>query len=352
MKARTLILLVAFCLGTSLVLNAQEPQGQTMGASQGAAVMPTSSSMDNQGIKRYILGPGDTLDIRIFGQPDLNWTGEVEADGNLTSLPFIETPIRAQCRTDKEVQKDVIAAYSKFLKNPQVSVRVTGRNSRTPATIFGAVPAPTRIQMFRRLRLNEAITLSGGYTERANGDIQVMHMERVMCPEPGEEDEPLITADGSPSVTAIKIYKISDLLAGKPESNPVIRPGDLVTVMESKPVYITGSVYAPQAILLREGLTLSKALAMVGGPNSEARASDVRIYRSKLGSADWETIKADYGAIRKKKQEDIVLQPYDIIEVPKTKDWSPGGILKLLSGVARGGVGSVISAPITRMVYY
>jgi polysaccharide export outer membrane protein len=359
MKAKTYILLVAaFCLASSLSLQAQETgPGLSQGSAQvgqtgtqGASVLP-ASSMDTQGIKRYLLGPGDTLDVRVFGQPDLNWQGEVEADGNITSLPFIETPIRAQCKTDKDVQREVIAAYSKFLKKPQISVRVTGRNSRVPALIFGAVPAPTRVQMYRPVRLYEAIVVSGGYTERAIGDIQILHTEPVMCPEPGEAVEPLTTADGL-SANAIKVYKISDLLAGKTEANPVIRPGDVVTVMEARPVYITGSVTSPQAVLLREGLTLTKALAMLGGVTPNAKATDIRIYRSKLGSPDQTVIRADLNAIKKKKQEDIPLQAYDIVEVPKASDWNPGVLLKGLVHTVMGGAMNIPTAAIQYRVLY
>jgi polysaccharide biosynthesis/export protein len=341
MKARIYILLItAICLTASLSLRAQE-QGQSQGgAQQGMSVMP-ASSVDGQGVRKYLLGPGDTLDVRVFGQPDLNWQGEVDADGTLTSLPFIETPIRAQCKTDKEVQKEIIAAYSKFLKSPQISVRVTGRNSRPPAMIYGAVPAPTRVQMFRRIRLHELITASGGYTERANGDIQVLHTEPVMCPEPGEVVEDVVTNNGL-SAGTMKIYKISDLLAGKEEANPVIRPGDVVTVLEAKPVYITGNVVSPQPLLLRDGLTLSKALAMVGGVRSDGVASDVRIYRSKLGEPAHDVIKVDFNAVKKKKREDVVLQAYDIIEVPKASDWNPK---ILLTGLVKSVTGSALGAP-------
>jgi polysaccharide biosynthesis/export protein len=346
MKARIhTLLLTAICLTASLSLSAQE-QGQTQGGggAQGASVTPVSS-VDSQGIRRYLLGPGDTLDVRVFGQPDLNWQGEVDADGTLTSLPFIETPIRAQCKTDKEVQKEIIAAYSRFLKSPQISVRVTGRNSRPPAMIFGAVPIPTRVQMFRRVRLNELITQSGGYTERANGDIQILHLEPIMCPEQDEINEQLVASDGS-SVNAMKVYKLADLLAGKPEANPVIRPGDVVTVMEAKPVYITGSVVSPQPLLLRDGLTLSKALAMVGGVSQNGVSKDVRIYRSKMGSPDQEVMRVDFSEIKKKKSPDVVLQAYDIIEVPKASDWKPSailtGLVKSLMGSAMGAPGQII----------
>jgi polysaccharide export outer membrane protein len=348
MKARTYILLVAvLCFASSLQAQEQgQSQASTQSLPQGASMMPASSA-DTQGIRKYLLGPGDTLDVRVFGQPDLNWQGEVEADGNITSLPFIESPIRVQCRTDKEVQKDIIAAYSKFLRSPQISVRVTGRNSRSPATVFGAVAAPARVQMLRPVRLNEVLTLSGGLTERANGDIQILHTEMVMCPEPGEVVEPLVTNEGLAANT-LKIYKWTDLLAGKTEANPVIRPGDVVTVMEAKPVYITGSVGSPQPVLLREGYTLSRVVAMVGGPTAGAKASDVRIYRSELGSSETKVIKVDLEAVKKKKANDVVLQAYDIIEVPKASDWNPK---ILLTGFAKTLLGGVMGVPSQALSY-
>ncbi|MGI8656604.1 MAG: polysaccharide biosynthesis/export family protein [Pyrinomonadaceae bacterium] len=320
MKFYKLILgLMLGCCATATPLVYAQEQSQSSVQQQATLSTPTSSasnnsSIDSQGIRIYLLGPGDTLDIRVFGQPDMNWTGEVDSDGNVSSLPFIETPVRAQCRTEKDVQKDVIAAYSKYLKNPQISVRITGRNSRQPAIVFGAVTVPQRVQMQRRVRLSELITASGGVTERANGTIQILHTEQLMCPEPGEKVEPLTAENG---VVPFKVYKIADLLAGKKEANPLIRPGDIVTASVSEPVYITGSVIAPQGIYHRDGLTLGRALAQVGGARKEAKATDVRIYRQKPGSSDQEVIHVDYAAIKKQKQKDVLLQAYDIIEVPE-----------------------------------
>ena len=162
----------------------QEPQQQS---STPSTAQP--SSLDIQGSKTYLLGPGDVLDIRVFGQPELSTANaQVDSDGNLSSLPFLETPILAKCRTDKQVQKDIAAAYAKFINNPQVSVRIAERNSRQPATVFGAVRQPTRVEMKRKVRLNELMAVSGGFTERASGTIQILHTEPLMCPEPGEEE--------------------------------------------------------------------------------------------------------------------------------------------------------------------
>src|ERR1044071_3823166 len=69
------------------------------------------NAIDIQGRSRYLVGPGDLLDVRVFGQPDLNSTVEVDEDGNLSSLPFIEEPLPAKCRNEKEIQKAIAKAY-------------------------------------------------------------------------------------------------------------------------------------------------------------------------------------------------------------------------------------------------
>ena len=140
MHARILTLIL-ICLSLAVVAAAQE---QSQGSFQGPNQI---GSVDNQGIRNYLLGPGDLIDVRVFGQPDLNAIAEVDSEGNISSLPFLESPVRARCRTEKEVQKDIATAYGKYLKSPQVSVRITERKSRPPATVFGAVRQATRVQM-------------------------------------------------------------------------------------------------------------------------------------------------------------------------------------------------------------
>jgi len=334
MKAR-IIALALVSLSLAILVEAQE---QSPGSFQGPNQV---GSVDNQGIRNYLLGPGDLIDVRVFGQPDLNAIAEVDSEGNVSSLPFLETPIRARCRTEKDVQKDIAAAYSKYLKNPQVSVRITERKSRPPATVFGAVRQATRVQMQRKVRLNELMAASGGFTERAAGTIQILHTEPIMCPEPGEETEAVaIDATRVP----LQIVKISELRAGKAEANPMIRPGDYILVTEAEPVYVTGSVNSPQGVFMREQLTLGRALAMVGGVKKEAKLSDVRIYRQKPGSPDQETIRVDYSAIKKNKQPDILLQAYDIIEVPEAGMFSAGRIGSTLLGTITGGLSSAMQS--------
>ena len=322
------------------VVYAQEPQQQPQQPSAPSTGPTESSSLDIQGTKVYLLGPGDVLDVRVFGQPELSSSVQVDSDGNLSSLPFLEQPIRAKCRSDKEVQKDIRDAYAKFINNPQVSVRISERNSRQPATVFGAVRVPARVEMKRKVRLNELMAVSGGFTERAAGTIQILHTEPLMCPEPGEEAQ-AAPIDGTK--VPLQIVKIAELRSGKSEANPVIRPGDYVLVTEAEPVYITGAVNSPGGLYLRDQLMLSRALAMVGGTRKEAKLTAVKVYRQVAGSANQEVIEVDVAAIKKNQKPDFLLQPYDVIEVPEAGMFSSSRIGSTLINALTGGVTGAIS---------
>jgi protein involved in polysaccharide export with SLBB domain len=162
-----------------------------------------------------------------------------------------------------------------------------------------------------------------------------------MCPGPGEEAE-AAPIDGTK--IPLSLVRISDLRAGKLEANPIIRPGDYILVTEAEPVYITGSVVAPQGVFIRDQLTLGRALAMVGGARKEAKMSDIRIYRQKPGSPEQDTIHVDYSAIKKKQKPDVVLEPYDIIEVPEAGMFSSTRIGTTLMGAVSGVFNSAVSA--------
>src|ERR1044072_8397990 len=168
---RSFCLSIALACGVVGVVHAQQTQDP--------APKPRSN---NQATRPYLLGPGDVVEIKVFGQPDLGSNAQVDSDGNLSSLPFLD-PIPAKCRAEREVQKDIAVAYSRVVKEPQVSVRILERNSRTPASISGAVRQATKVPMQRPQHLNELVAAAGGFTEKAAGTIQILHTEPVLCPE-------------------------------------------------------------------------------------------------------------------------------------------------------------------------
>jgi polysaccharide export outer membrane protein len=326
-KTRILLITIVGLVAVLSVL-AQE-QSQAPPPSQ-------SSAIDLQGVRRYLLGPGDVLDVRVFGQSDLNTLAEIDSDGNITSLPFLEKPIRAQCLSEKEVQKLIATAYATYIRNPQVSVRISQRNSRPPATLYGAVRNPMLVVMMRRVRLHELIARSGGVTERASGTVQVIHTEPEMCPEPGEVVIKRASATSSVE-SQMETYKLREL--SNESGDPFIRPGDVVIVTEGEPVYITGAVLAPQPIFMKDQLTLGRAIAMAGGPQRLANTGEVHIYRKKDGLIGQEDLKFNYDAIRKGREKDVLVQPYDIIDVRNSGPFAPKSLAELLLNMGRSSAG-------------
>jgi polysaccharide export outer membrane protein len=313
MKKKTLVILcLVFVLGAVFTVLAQNP-------AEAPRNVP-ASAIDDQGGGRYLLGPGDILDVRVFGNGDLNSTVEVDADGNISSLPFIEAPIRAKCRNEKEIQASITEAYSKYLLKPRVSVRITERRSRQPAVIFGAVRTPQRVDMRRRVRLHELLATSGGITQNASGTIQIMHTEPEMCAEPEKTTgQPQTSSD----IGQLEVYQIVDVKTGQEKADPFIRPGDVVIVTEGEPIYITGAVVSPHEMTLKDGLTLGRAIMMSGGVTRTAKSNDVHVYRIKEGKIGSEDIKVNYDAIKKGQEKDIVLKAYDIVDVRQSGMFSP-----------------------------
>jgi len=336
---KILIPLVALFGCYTVISVLAQSQSQQQSQPTAPVYQPGSSSIDEQGIRGYRLGPGDILDVRIWGQPDLNSTAEIDEDGNISSLPFIEDPIPAKCRTEKDIQKSVTEAYARYLVKPRVSVRTVERKSRPPATIWGAVHAPTRVAMLRRIQLHEMVTAAGGFTDKAGGTIHIIHTMPELCPEPGE----VVAQKSAPGsdIGQLETYKITSLRSGAGEGDPFIRAGDLVEVVEGDTVFVTGLVNQPQAFIMKDQTTLTMVIAQAGGVQRLAKTSEVHILRRKDGKMAGEDIKVNYEAIRKGQQKDVVLEPYDIVDVGELSMLSGKKLGDLLTGLPLSIVGKI-----------
>ena len=340
--------LAAYCLAVSLATPAQD-QSEKPQAAGSATAAPDAAASAMTVSREYLLGPNDVIVLKVFGEPQMDGDYPVDSDGNIT-IPFLDEPIAAQCRDVKALRKDVTAALGKFLRDPRVYVGVRERRARRPATVYGAVRTPLNFEMHRPARLLELLSQSGGVTEQQSGVIKITHTQPLLC---GEVDRvPSTQAASSTDAIGLpfELYRVADLKAGKPEANPYIRPGDIIEVSEASPVYITGNVVQPSNLYLRENTTLTRALAQVGGVR-DANEEKVRIYRQKPGQAEPEIVMVNYKAIRQGKEKDVLLQPYDIIEVPKRGVFTPEGILKTLAGMATGGAQSIMTNAPLRILY-
>lgn len=356
MKAKNvLIMLAVLCFSSSA--HAQQQGGGGSAPAPPASVVNSISadvgSPDAAGVKKYLLGPGDVLDLRVFNDPQFNGTYVIDDEGSI-EIPFIEKPIPAKCRYDREIKVDIIRALSKYLVKPQVSLHVAAMNSRPPAVVFGAVRAPSRVQMQRKAHLLDILAFAGGVTEGAGANIQIFHPEPLLCPEQEKEEVAKPIASVAPKeATDIRfdLYSLAGLKLGNPEDNPLIHPGDIIIVPEAMPIYITGAVMSPQGLYLRDGMSLKEAIAMVGGLRPEAKSDAITIWRKRADSIEPEKLVVNYNDIRHEKAKDIALKPYDIIEIKDNSRSVKGTLRGMLMGAGLGGVSSAMTTLPLRVLY-
>src|SRR5690349_6754452 len=86
-----------------------------------ANLPPPDSTTVPVDITPYRIGPGDELDVKVFGAPDLDRTGVVDAAGDFL-LPLAGA-VQAAGKTPEEFADAIEARLQgRYLKNPQVAV--------------------------------------------------------------------------------------------------------------------------------------------------------------------------------------------------------------------------------------
>lgn len=320
----------------------------TFGQQPSVPRLPTLPDQANE--IGYLVGVGDEITGKVLGESQFDFTSEVDQDGKL-QIPFLDKPIQAKCRTEKELRAEVVQILSRYLKSPQISVRVTQRRSRPPVIVTGEVRSPQQVELRREARLLDLLSQAGSVTEDADGMIQIFRTQQPMCSEKTEDKDWRAASDNSLDVPS-RMYSLSSLREGREDANPIIQAGDVIIVQRARPVYITGEVNAPQGILLKEGGTsLMDAIAKVNGVNRQAKTKDIRIYRLKPNSKDREIINVNYDSIKKGDQKDIMLQAYDIVEVDKTKKSIAQIVLELASGIGTNAATTIGTGLPTRVLY-
>lgn len=311
-----------------------------------AQVVPVSAVPQ----KGYMVGPGDEITGKVLGEPQFDFVATVDEDGKI-EVPFFDKPVTAKCRSERELRTDITALLAKYLRSPQIAVRVTERKSRPPATIYGEVRKPEQVVLMRKATLVELLAGAGGVTDEAGGMIQIFRTQPPICND-GDADSNWKPESNAAGDVPSRMYSLSSVRSGKDEANPIIYPGDVIVVQKASPVYITGEVVAPQGIYLKEGgLSLTEAIAKIGGVRREAKTKDIKIYRLKSNSKDRDVLTANYDLIKKGEQKDIMLEPYDIVEVDKSRKSIGQTILEVVAGAARSGVSSLSGGLGTRVLY-
>lgn len=118
----------------------------------------------------YVIGPGDRLNVFVWGDNELSTEVVVRPDGLITT-PLVED-LQASGRTPTELARTLEARLSKFVKSPKVTVSVTNFVGRytEQVRVVGQAAQPQSIPYRDGMTLLDVIISVGGLTEFAAGN--------------------------------------------------------------------------------------------------------------------------------------------------------------------------------------
>jgi polysaccharide biosynthesis/export protein len=163
----------------------------------------------------YQIGPGDTLQVYVFRNPELTVTEPVRPDGKI-STPLVEDMV-AVGKTPSQLARDIEKALSEYVRSPQVNVIVTQPQSAfSQVKIVGQVVRPQSLPYREGMTVLDVVLAAGGLTDFAAGNRAVL--DRVV--------------DGKDQKIKLKIDKLVN--HGDMTQNLPLRPGDTLFIPQSR----------------------------------------------------------------------------------------------------------------------
>jgi polysaccharide biosynthesis/export protein len=193
---------IAHSFTLMFLLYAMQASGQPVAASGAASAA-------------YVIGPGDTLQVFVWRNPELTATVPVRPDGKI-STPLVEDMV-AVGKTSSQLARDIEMVLSQYVKSPQVNVIVTVPVSAySQIKVIGQVQKPQSLSYREGMTVLDAILQVGGLAQYAAGN----------------RSKIVRTVNGK--VTEIQV-KLNELVnRGDMKQNISLLPGDVLVVPESR----------------------------------------------------------------------------------------------------------------------
>ncbi len=156
----------------------------------------------------YVLGPGDELQIGVWGQQDMDRTVRVDSAGRI-NYPFIGST-QAQGLTTEQLRQELTSRLAAYFVDPRVTVSPSELRSLR-VHVLGEVRQPGSQVIDRPVTLWEAVAAAGGFSKDADTS------EVLLLRDDGE---------------AVRVYAVN--LTDGPQSkeglypNMALHPGDIV----------------------------------------------------------------------------------------------------------------------------
>jgi polysaccharide export outer membrane protein len=188
-----------------------------LAACAGTAKPPPAPVSADSADYNYIIGPGDSLNIIVWRNPELSMSVPVRPDGKF-STPLIDELV-GQGKTSVQVAREVEKKLEKYVRDPVVTVIVTvfvGPYDQQ-VRVVGEAAKPQALPFKQNMTLLDVMIAVGGLTDFADGN----------------EATILRTSDGGKDGLGGKQFsvRLRDLIRrGDISANVEMRPGDILII--------------------------------------------------------------------------------------------------------------------------
>ena len=191
-------------MASSVAIAQTPPMAATDVAPAAAAVAPD-----------YIIGPGDTIQVFVWRNPELTVTVPVRPDGKI-STPLVEDMV-AVGKNPTTLARNIEKVLAEYVKSPQVNVIVTVPTSAfSQVKIIGQVLRPQSLPFREGMTVLDAVLAVGGLNTYAAGNRARL----------------IRTEDGKQKTVPIRIGSLVN--GGDMKHNLPLRPGDVLIVPEAR----------------------------------------------------------------------------------------------------------------------
>lgn len=173
---------------------------------------PPDTPLAETPVTPYRIGPGDELEVGVFGASDLDRTATVDSAGGF-SMPLVGE-LTAAGKTPEQFARDIEDKLrGPYLKNPRVAVNVKQALNQQMVTVDGEVTQPGLYPVRGPMSLQQAVAIAKGATDTAN-------IRNVIV---------FRTVSGRKMAA---MYDLKDIRSGR-TSDPQVYGNDIVVVGES-----------------------------------------------------------------------------------------------------------------------
>jgi polysaccharide export outer membrane protein len=172
---------------------------------------PAAPAVATSSEYNYIVGAGDNLNIIVWRNPELSMSTPVRPDGKI-SAPLVDEML-VQGKTSVEIAREVEKQLGKYVRDPVVTVIVTGFVGpySEQIRVVGEAARPQFLPFKQKMSLLDVMIAVGGLTDFAAGN----------------EATILRTADGNKQYSV----RLKDLIKrGDISANVEMRPGDILII--------------------------------------------------------------------------------------------------------------------------